>query len=418
MKKFILCSVLLGTAVCHGANVTEWRGPGRTGIFAETGLLKEWPEGGPKAIWSVEDLGVGYSSVVVVDGKIYTTGNGSEDNAGKELLYALDKDGKHLWSVVYGGSWKGTEAADRDFPPARTTPTFVDGKFYVVSGAGDVACVSLDGKVEWTTSIPSEFKGRHGAWGWSVSPLVHDGKVMFTVSSAEGVFAALDAKTGKKAWLSAPLDGNAAFVSPALIERKGKKQAVGQNGNFIFGVNPADGKIEWQAALAEVPKFGEGGPARDINCVTPVLADDILVASTGYGVGTYAYKLNDSLTSAELIWVNRDVPVQLGGILTSDGLVWAAGDKNQLAGMDTKTGEVKASEGWGKGAIVAADGMLYSYTEKGKVGLFEMNKDNPAKKGEFPVTKGSLQHWAHPVIAGGILFIRHGNALMAYDVKK
>jgi len=418
MKNLILCSVLLGTVMCHGANVTEWRGPSRTGICAETGLLKEWPDGGPKALWSIEDLGEGYSSVIVVDGKIYTTGNGSEDNAGKELLYALDKDGKHLWSVVYGESWGGPEPKPGDFAPARSTPTFADGKLYVISGKGDVVCVSLDGKVEWTASIPKEYQGKHGVWGWSVSPLVHDGKVIFTISSDKGVMLALDAKTGKQAWLSGPLAGNASFVSPTLIEKKGKKQVVGMNGNFIFGVNPADGKIEWQGALADISKFGEGGPARDINCVTPVLADDILISGTGYGVGSYGYKLNDSLTSAELIWVNRDVPVHHGGILASDGLVWAAGDKNQLAGMDTKTGEVKASEAWGKGSIVAADGMLYSYTEKGSVGLFEMDKDKLTKKGEFPVTKGTQQHWAHLVIAGGTLYVRHGNALMAYDVKK
>ena len=419
MKNLIILSVLAGIAVCHGANVTQWRGEGRMGIYQEKDLLKEWPAGGPKLLWSIEDLGEGYSSVIVVDGKIYTTGLGTDANAGKELLYALDKDGKQLWSVVYGENWGGAEPKGGDYAPARSTPTFVDGKFYVVSGKGDVACITLDGKVAWTASIPNDYKGKPGSWGWSISPLVHDGKVICTIASSDGAVLALDAKTGKKAWLSGSLSGNASFVSSNLIEKKGKKQVVGMNSDFIFGVDPANGKIEWKSPLAELKTFGEGGGNRvDINCVTPILVGDHVISGTGYNVATYAFKVNDALTDGKLVWMNRDVPVHHGGILADDGLVWAAGDKNVLAGMDATTGETKAQEKWGKGSVVAADGMLYSYTERGEFGLFEMNKDNPVKKGGFPVTKGTQQHWSHPVICDGILYVRHGNALMAYEVKK
>ena len=416
IKNLILCSILIGTAVCHGANVTEWRGPGRTGIYDEKNLLKEWPAEGPKLLWSIEDLGEGYASVIIVDGKIYTTGNGTGENEGKELLYAMDMQGKQLWSVVIGSIYPGNQ-----YRPSRSTPTFADGKLYVVSGGGDAACVSLDGKVEWTVNVPEELGGQVGRWGWSVSPLVMDDKVIFTIASKDGVMVALDTKTGKKIWLSGALSGAAGYVSPKLVEKNGKKQVLGMNEQFIFGVDPTTGKIEWSDATQEQFKTfeGGGGTRHNIHCVTPILVDDMVVSSTGYEVGSYGFKVNDTLTEGKLAWMNRDIDVHHGGIIVADGAMWGTGTRNLFGALDVKTGKAFATEAWGgKGAsIIAADGMIYAYSEKGDMALFEMNKEKIVKKGEFPITKGTQQHWAHPVISDGILYVRRGNALMAYDVR-
>jgi len=296
--------------------------------------------------------------------------------------------------------------------------------------------VTRDGKVAWQVAVPAEYGGKAGTWGWSTAPLIHDGKVIFTISSKDGAMIALNAETGEKVWLSEPLKGDASYVSPNLIERNGKKQIVGMNSDFIFGVNPATGKIEWQSPLAELKTFGEGGGSRlNIHCVTPVLVEDFVIGSTGYEVGTYAYKINDTLTEAKLVWMNRDIDIHLGGIVAADGTIWGTGTRNSLAALDAKTGEAISKEAWsGKGAaLIAADGMLYAYNEKGALALFEMNKDKFVKKGEFDITKGlmqrwkrpiefaiglgSRQHWAHPVICDGVLYVRHGTALIAYDVK-
>jgi len=420
MKNLILYSVLIGTAVCHGANVTEWRGPGRTGIYDEKNLLKEWPAEGPKLLWSIDNLGEGYASIIVVDGKFYTTGNGTGENDGKELLYALDKDGKQLWSFVIGSIYAG----DDRFKFSRSTPTFADGKLYVVSGGGDAACVTLDGKVAWKVDVPGELGGQVGRWGWSASPLVVDGKVIFTIASKDGVMVAFDAETGKKVWLSGALDGPAGYVSPKLVEKNGKKQVLGMNEQFIFGIDPATGKIEWSDGLVQLKTFAPGGHDRmriNIVCVTPILVDDMVVSSSGYEIGSYGFKVNDTLTEGKMAWLNREIDVHHGGIVVADGAMWGTGTQNVFGAMDVKTGKTFATEAWGGvrggAAIIAADGMIYAYNEKGDMALFEMNKDKIVKKSEFPITKGTQQHWAHPVISDGVLYVRRGNALMAYDVR-
>ena len=95
MKKgtccYLLIVVMWGTSICSGADWNQFRGPNRDGKSTETGLLKEWPEGGPALLWSCDGLKEGYASVSIVDGIVYTTGM-NEENQG--YLFAIDNKGK------------------------------------------------------------------------------------------------------------------------------------------------------------------------------------------------------------------------------------------------------------------------------------------------------------------------------------
>lgn len=95
----ILFSMFSGFAGAQ--EISEWREENRTGVSAETGLLKSWPASGPTQLWSNLDLARGHSSVSFGNNKIYTTGNNGSD----DVLYALDMNGKILWQTVFGRAW-------------------------------------------------------------------------------------------------------------------------------------------------------------------------------------------------------------------------------------------------------------------------------------------------------------------------
>ena len=447
MKNLILFTALLGTAVCQANDVTEWRGESRRGVFdKEKNLVKEFKREGLPMLWVNEELGDSYASVTIVDDKIFTTGitryDTEEDNPkvegkklqdydGKEYLHALNKkDGKLLWSTHIGESNAGKDPRGRKFPPARSTPTYADGHLYVVTGAGDVSCVTPDGKIVWQANIVKDFGGvpsQGGDWGWSISPVVHDGKVIFTIASAEGAMIALDTKTGKKVWLSDPLSGKAAYASPNLIEKKGKKQIVGMNEDWMFGVDPATGKVEWKFGLKQLEDLGEGAAKGHfyIWCVTPVLEGDMVVSTGGYNIGTFAVKVNDTLTEAEFAWIVPNLDTRHLHPVIADGTAWVvSAQKPRIGAIDIKTGEVLWSAEGPKGAsLTAADGMLYCFGEWRTVSLIEMSKKEYVPKGQFGLRHGSMKdspscNWSHPVICDGILYARNGNALIAYDVRK
>jgi len=445
MKNLILLSALLGIAVCYANDITEFRGEGRRGFFdKEKNLLNDWKAQKPKELWYNDELGDAYGSLSIVGDKIFTTGIGKYETEevnekdgkniwkydGREFLYALSKkDGKLLWSVDIGESSGGKDPKPNNYPAARSTPTYVDGHLYVVSGAGDVACVTVDGKIVWQANIVKDFNGKPtkgGMWGWSISPLVYDGKVIFTIGADEGTMIALDAKTGKKVWLSDALGGPASYASPNLIEKNGKKQVVGMNEDWMFGVDPANGKVAWKFGLKQLEELGEGG-AKDhfyIFCVTPVLMGNMVISSCGYHVGTFAVEVNDTLTEAKFAWIVPDLDARMGHPAFADGIVWVAGQSKKLGAIDAKTGEVLWRYPWGHAAsVTAADGMLYCLTEWSGLVLVEMSKTEVTEnkggiRGRGGLLIGGGVSWSHPVISDGVLYIRNGNALAAFDVKK
>jgi hypothetical protein len=137
--------------------LTQWRGANRSGQYPSEKLLKKWPESGPTLLLHVDNLPSAYSSVVVKEGILYTTGISEEE---KELLFAIGPDGSLLWSTEYGESW------GKSYRDARCTPTIEGNYAYVISGSGALACIDIyNGLLQWSLDGYSRFEGRYGNWG-------------------------------------------------------------------------------------------------------------------------------------------------------------------------------------------------------------------------------------------------------------
>jgi len=402
---FILSAGLINSI--QATDYPQWRGINRDGISKETGLLKEWPAEGPQLLWSISGIGNGFSSPSIANDTIYVTGMEND----KEYLSTYDMEGNLKWKKEYGNAYTKT------FPEARTTPT-IDGDYiYVISGTGEVVCFDTDGDIKWSVNAFEKFEGKQGAWGTAESPLIVDDKVIYTPCGKNTTMVALNKNTGETVWTSKSLNDQSGYVSPILVERGGKKQIITNTGRYIIGVDAENGEILWEILCKDYKSPG------DINCVSPVYSDGQVFITSGYNDVGIMIKLSEDGSKAEVIWTNPDLDVHHGGVVLVDGYIYGAnwinnGDGNWVC-LDWNTGETMYDKKWfNKGSIVSAEGMLYCYEEKdGNLGLVKATPDDFALVSSFKITQGKGPHWGHLVISHGKLYVRHGNALMVYDIK-
>ena len=407
----IFLLVFVGLQICNAQKISEFRPENRTGVSSETGLLKSWPAEGPTLLWSNLELTKGNSSVSFGNNSIYITGIKDAD----DVLYALDMKGKMLWQTVMGRAWTGS------YPESRATPTVEGTKVYTCSGFGDLACIDgTNGKIIWTYKGSELNKGTYGNWGIAEALLIDGDKIYFTPGGPETTTIALNKTTGAVIWKSASLNDKPGYISPILINFAGKKSIVNASMNNIFAVDASNGEIQWKVAIEKPAEMRWDL----INCVTPIFSNGMVYFTTGYNCGAMMIKLADDGKSASVVWTDKVLDVHHGGVVLVNGYIYGAnwlnnGDGNWCC-IEWATGKKMWEEHWNcKGSIIAADGLLYIYDEKkGNVGLLKPNTEKFDLVSSFQITQGVAgPFWAHPVIHNGILYIRHTNALMAYDIK-
>jgi len=400
----LIFSLFLVTNLITAQEASQWRGKDRDGIYDEKGLLKSWPAEGPKLLWHYDNLGDGHGSAsVVAHEKIYVAGAAN----GKGSLFAFTLDGKLAWSTPYGDEW--TES----FPGTRTTPLVNEGKVYIMSAFGKITCFSADlGKQLWTVDIMKDFDGRNITWGVTENLLIDGDKLFCTVGGTKNNVIALNKNNGKLVW-SNPGNGEvSAYCSPLLITLPARKIVVTMTEKSILGLDAETGKKLWSQ---------EQTNQWAVHANTPIYNNGYLYCVSGYGCGGVMLKLSVDGTSIEKAWKNASLDSRMGGMVLLNGKIYGLGD--QIKGLhcvDWQTGKELAFEKMNNkfGSIISAEGMIYTYDESGEVALIEPTLSGFKKTGGFKVPFGAAQHWAHPVIENGRLYIRHGNSLMVYDIRK
>ena len=395
----------------------QWRGPERNGTSRESGLLKQWPAGGPKLLWQVNDIGDGYSTPVVVGNRIYLMSNRDMEN---EFVAAHStQDGKVIWTTRVGNV--GNPNQNPPYPKARSTPT-VDGNFiYALGSDGDIACLEAKtGKIRWSKNIRKEFGGTPGEWAYAESPLVDGDLVVVTPGGAEATMVALNKKTGALVWKSAVPGGEpAGYASAIVVQGGGRKQYVQLLSKGIVGVDAKTGQFLWR--YAEAAK----GPAQYF---TPIARGEYVYGGAlGVGGGMVRLKPEGNGVAAEQVYFIRGLPNGIGGAVLVGDHIYGTEVGQQLVAAEFSTGKVKwKAENFGWGSVAAADGHLYFHFINGDIALVEASPDAFREKGRFappnqPKKKQVGQFpegaFAYPVIANGRLYIRDLGTLWAYDIK-
>ena len=394
-------STLLGISA-NAQETAQWRGPGRDGIYNETGLLRQWPEGGPALLWHYDGLGEGHASAAVTNDRIYTAGT----SGGIGYLFCFDLDGKLNWKIPYGEEW--TES----WPGVRSTPVISGGRLYQYSSFGKLVCRNADtGDFIWSVDLLKDHQGPNIKWGVTENLLIDGNKIFCTVGAAEANVVALDPVTGKLIWKCSGKGETSAYGSPALIKLEKRHVLVTHTASSILGIDAANGKLLW--SVDQPNKYS-------VHANTPLYHDGYLYCVSGYGKGGVMLKLSEDGGSVQEVWRNTDIDNRMGGFVLLNGKIYGSDDSGKAwYCLDWKTGtSMHAEKITGRGNIVSADGLLYLYGDNGEIVLAEPLPNSFKKISAFQVPFGADQHWAHLVIGHGRLFVRHGSSLMVYDLRK
>ncbi len=455
----------------------QWRGPDRDGKSAETGLLQDWPEGGPPLAWQASGLGAGYASVSIAGGKIFTMGDlegdvengaesegegdqaanegedesagegesagageggGEDESAGDDESEAGDDGGQYVLALAEDGGellWK-TRVGDRheaaDFGGARSTPTVDGGHLYLTTTEGDVVCLDAEtGEERWRRSLVKDFEGylmrAMGSYEWRFveSPLVDGDKVIVTPGHIRALMVALNKETGEEVWRTAgtrlgPIGADGAGYSSAVVsEAMGVRQVVQFYGRGVIGVDAGSGELLW----------GYNRVANDIaNIPTPIVDGNYVFASSGYGTGAALLEIvageEDGLEAKEIYFLEGETfQNHHGGMILVDGTVYTGTGHNKgfPIALDMKAGKVlwgpERTEGRDSSAIVYGDGRIYFRFRDGRMILVEANPESYVERGTFMIPDVEKESWSHPAIANGKLYLREQDNLYCYDVK-
>jgi outer membrane protein assembly factor BamB len=382
-----------------GQENSQWRGKNRDGVYNETGLLEKWPEAGPQLLWSFDGLGEGHTSVAIAHDKIYITG--MTDSTG--ILYLFDLQGKLLNKKAYGLEW------NTNYNGTRSTVVVNDGKLYIFTGRGLLLCLdekSLD--TVWSKNLYTDFDGNAIKFGITESPLIVEDIIYATPGGEKNNMVALNKKTGELIWSSKGTGKPTTYCSPQYISDLEIPVIVNAIDSSLVGFNARTGELLW--VTDQKNPYG-------MSPNTPLYADGMLFSTTGGGIGSILLRLTNGGRSVEKVWAN-EMDNKMGGVVKVGDYLYGSGEKNRYwYCIDWKTGETRYKNNQiGTGNVITAGGMLYCYSDKGEMALVKATSESFTVVSKFSITLGTEQHWAHPVIHKGVLYVRHGNTLMAYKI--
>jgi len=389
--------------------VPDWgmyRGPKRDGISPDTGLLKEWPKGGPPLAWKMTGIGGGYSGVSVVGKFGYTMG---EDGGTQVIICFATAEGKIVWKAKVSP----TGNPDNRGPGPHCTPA-CDGQVVVGTGFdGTMVCVrAANGQEMWRKKYSELGAGGMPTWGFSDSPIIDGGMVACIPGGSKGTVAALNKTNGSPVWQSGELKDGAHYTSLAMCDFGNIPQYIVFTQNTVAGIVAKTGRVAWE--------FKHAG--QTAICSTPVATKEgVVFASSGYGVGNTVYQVAfaGGAFKATQLYTGKQLESHHGDMVAIGEHIYGL-DQGKLVCVEAKSGKVAWSDRCvGKGSITYADGNLYCRAEggAGSVALVEAAPDSYKEKGRFDQPdRSKLNSWAHPTVFGGKLYLRDQDVLLCYNV--
>ena len=400
----LLASYLMVSCVTDDTSQipSRWLGPSGNGIYPDTGLLKEWPAEGPEILWTYDSLGIGFSSAVILDDYLFTTG--MTDSTG--YLYKLNLQGDLIYKIPYGLEWTGS------YRGTRGSPTVAGDKIYLVSGRGKVICFNnRDGSIVWSKEMFTDFDGENITWGINETPVVEGDLIYATPGGKDYNVIAMDRHTGELKWSCKGKGEVSAYCTPLLIEHKGRKLLVTYSASHLLGIEALSGELLWSVDLPN---------EYSVHLWTPIFHEGEIYYPTGLDLGGGKLKLSEDGNSVSVLWENQLCDYRSTAILLEGYIYESFSDNKRLTWrcVEWDTGkELFVSRELGYGKAIYADGMLYLHTSKGELALVKPDPEEFRVVSLTKITHGSGLHQAQPMMHKGVLYVRHGNSMIAYNVK-
>jgi len=388
--------------------IYQWRGPDRSGIYEETGLLKQWPEEGPRQVWMKDGIGNGFGSPVIAGERIYVTG----ETDSMAVLHCLDTDGNFIWQTTLGDEWM------TGYPGSRSAPTVTGELIYAGTGQGNLYCLEKEtGNILWSKDFKEDFGGIAPLHGHSEAPVVHEEMVFWTPGGDTLNVVALDRFTGALIWSNSGFGERSGYNQPKLIKLPGRTLFVTFSAYHLMGFDVETGELLFSQEQESYPPDQRKPGYGDTHANTVLFENGSIYYQAGDGNCGVRLDLSDDGTEITEVWRNPDFDGYMGGIVIIDGVLYGGTTlKKNLMSLDMVSGQAVDSLKTGSGAVIAADEMLYYYNYRGELRLIGYEDGHMTEISSFRVTAGTGQHFSHPVIHGGSLYLRHGDALMAYEI--
>lgn len=418
----LLHCVVSGIASADPTDWPQWRGPQRDGQAAPQMLAQSWPASGPAVKWEASDLGRGYSSVSVADGRLFTMGADEQDC----FAVCLDSEsGKQIWKTSVSRAGAGGDYNTGWGGGPRSTPTVHGDQIYVLSDVGVVAALKKDsGDVLWSVDLVKEYGGQIPKWGYSESVLVDEQRIVVT-PGGKNFMVGLDRQTGRLLWESRDYESRSHYVSVMKGSMGGVSYYVTASSRGIVAFDSSNGNT-----LFENPTTGN-----DVATIpTPILTENLIYHTSDYGAGNVLLKLtagNGSVSAEQIYHLDgKTMMNHHGGVVLVDQVIYGFTKANGGTWMaqDLLSGDTLWEEkirGNNSGSIAYADGRLYCYNdgdgtvllvEPDRGGLKVTGKLTIPKETSIPRDRGAI--WAHPVIANQTLFIRDQDLMFAFDIRR
>ena len=407
---FLACFIIFTSAGIQAQDTAQFRGLNRDGVYPEKNLLASWPEGGPAQLWINNEIGNGFGPPAVTSERVYVTGE--IDTVG--YLFAFDLKGKLLWKSDYGKEWVMT------FPGSRSTPTIVGNLIYVCSGLGNLSCFNAaNGSKKWMVDMKKDLHGQFTLHGHAESPLVDGDQVFLTPGGSDTNVVALNRFTGKLNWTCKGFGEIPGYNSPIMINLPSLKILVTFSAYHLMGIDAETGKLLWAHEQINVPLAERKPGMGDTHSNSAYYENGYIYYVAGDNNCGTKLKLSEDGKQITQVWNNKALDNFMGGFIKIDNHIYTGSEsKRSLICADANTGQVVDSLKIGSGSLALADNMLYYYNQRGEMNLVKPALSKMEFISKFKITSGTKEHFSHPVIKDGILYIRRGKALMAYDIRK
>jgi outer membrane protein assembly factor BamB len=399
--------IILVTSLVRAEDWPEFRGPTGQGHSTAKNVPIEWGKDKNK-VWQQETPGLGWSSPVVVNGRVYlTTAVSAKGDFSLEALCLDAKTGAVLWEKqVFRENGKTAPAIHSKNSHASPTPLVQGDRLYVHFGHMGTACLDLSGKIIWRNN-DLRYNPVHGNGG---TPILVEDKLIFSCDGGDQAFVvALNRASGKQVWRTDRHNDppkKFSFSTPLLITVNDKKQVISPGSEAVMAYDPATGREIWRVryrGYSVIPR--------------PAFAHGLLFISTSYDSPTLLAIRPDGtgdVTKTHIAWSMRQNAPHTPSVLVVGDELYMVSDDGIASRLDAKTGKIHWQERLGgefSASPVYAAGRIYFQTEDG-VGIVVKAGKQFEVLARNPLEERSLASYA---VADDALFIRTAKRLYCFQ---